>query len=349
MEKKYNLCYDILTILACLMVVFFHTNGIIYTYSDSLSWKISVVERCVVYSAIPIFFMLTGAKLMDYRNRYSTKEYVKKRLQRIGIPFLFWNLFYLIYQRVSSPEASFHSAKEFVSMLLNSEFQARYWFFFPLFAVYAAIPVISLVLQAKNHRKYLWYAVYVTFALLWVLNPLCALTGISYNSYLTMPISGGFMIYVLFGYLVSTEQWCRYKRVILYLSAMVSGIFAVGHIVSASAAAGTTELYMASYHFFPAGLTGAAIFVFVKHIFDKPPIAEALNHRKKLMKLIRTVSGCCMGVWLTHSLAIIVAVKLLGVSDSDYVYRFALPPVIFAACVFGVWIVRKIPVLKRIV
>jgi len=51
------------------MVVFFHTNGIVYTYSDTLSWKISVVERCIVYSAIPIFFMLTGAKLMDYRKR----------------------------------------------------------------------------------------------------------------------------------------------------------------------------------------------------------------------------------------------------------------------------------------
>jgi len=69
MEKKYNIGYDILTMLACLMVVFFHTNGIVYTYSDTLSWKISVVERCIVYSAIPIFFMLTGAKLMDYRKR----------------------------------------------------------------------------------------------------------------------------------------------------------------------------------------------------------------------------------------------------------------------------------------
>ena len=61
--KKYNLCYDVLTILACLMVVFFHCNGEVYNYSDTLSWRISIVERCVVYSAIPIFFMLTGAKL----------------------------------------------------------------------------------------------------------------------------------------------------------------------------------------------------------------------------------------------------------------------------------------------
>jgi len=345
MEKKYNPCYDVLTILACLMVVFFHTNGIVYTYSDTLSWKISVVERCIVYSAIPVFFMLTGAKLMNYRERYSTKEYIKKRLQRVLIPFLFWNIFYIVFQRVLTPELSFHSVKEFVSMFLNSEFQGRYWFFFPLFALYAAIPVISLVLQAKNHRKYLWYTVYATFVLSWVLKPLCGLLGIAYNSYLPLPVSGGFMIYALFGYLVSTEQWSRRKRVILYLSALVSGVFAIGYTIYASAAADTTELYMASYHYFPSGLTGAAIFVFVKHLFDKP----ATDRKRKSAKLLRTVSDCCMGVWLTHSLAIVVAIKLLGVTQSSYVYRFALPPVLFAACIFGTWIVKKIPLLKHIV
>ncbi len=349
MEKKYNVCYDVLTILACVMVVFFHTNGIVYTYSNTLSWKISVAVRSVVYSAIPIFFMLTGAKLMEYRNRYSTKEYAKKRLQRIAIPFIFWNIFYVIFQRVFSPEDSFHSVKEFISMFLNSEFQNRYWFFFPLFAVYAAIPIISLVLQAKEHRKYLWYAVYVTFALIWVLRPICGLTGITYNTYLTMPISSGFMMYVLFGYLVSTEEWCRYKRVILYLLAIISGAFFIGFTIHYSGVKETSELYMASYQFFPSALTGAAIFVFVKHLFDKPTIAEALHRRKKLIKLIRTVSDCCMGVWLTHSLAITLFAKLLGVSQINYVYRFALPVLVFTSCVLGVWIVRKIPVLKHIV
>ena len=349
MEKKYNVCYDILTILACLMVVFFHTNGIVYTYSDTISWKISVVERCIVYSAIPIFFMLSGAKLMEYRNRYSTKEYAVKRLQRIGIPFLFWNLFYLIYQRVFSPDASFHSVKEFISMFLNSEFQGRYWFFFPLFAVYAAIPVISLVLQAKDHRKYLWFAVGATFMLNWTLKPLLSILGIKYNSYLIMPISAGYMIYVLFGYLISTEQWVHKKRIILYLLAAASGVFAILYTISASAKSGATVRYLFSYDYFPSALTGAAIFVFVKHLFDKPSVAQVFHCRQKLTNLIRTVSGCCMGVWLTHSFAITVATAVLDLSTSSYLFRFVLPLLLFAACVVGVWLVKKIPVLKHIV
>lgn len=345
MEKKYNVCYDVLTIIACLMVVFFHMNGIVYTFSDTVSWKISVIERCIVYSAIPIFFMLSGAKLMEYRNRYSTKQYIQKRLLRVGIPFLFWNLFYIVYQRVLTPELSFHSVKEFVSMFLNSQFQERYWFFYPLFAVYAAIPVISLVLQVKDHRKYLWFAVYLTFILNWVLKPLCGLLGVQFNSHLMMPVCGGYMMYAVFGYLISTEQWGRTKRIVLYLLALISGIFAICYTVNASEAAGKTVQSLFSYNYFPSALTGAAIFVFVKHLFDKPVKIGT----GRPAKAIRIVSSCCMGVWLSHSMAITLVSYFTHLPSSNYIYRFLLPPVVFAACVAGTYVVKKIPILKHIV
>ena len=349
MEKKYNVCYDILTILACIMVVFFHMNGIVYTFSDSISWKIAVVERCIVYSAIPIFFMLSGAKLMGYRQRYSTKEFIKKRLLRVGIPFLFWNIFYVFYEIVMSDEIPFRSIQEFISMFLNSEFQNRYWFFYPLFAVYAAIPVLSLLLQVENHRKFLWYAVYATFILRWVLVPVCKLTGIQFNSYISMPVSGGYLMYVIFGYLISTEQWGRGKRILLYILALVSGVFAVCYTITASIAAGKLQSFLFSYDYFPSALTGAAIFVFVKQLFSKPLKDSVFQRGGKVTKLIRTVSECCMGVWLTHSLGILIVAFFTDLKSADYIWLFLCPPLVFAACVAGTFIVKKIPILKHIV
>lgn len=349
MTKKYDLCYDVLTIIACVMVVFFHCNGVIYNYSDTLSWKISVVERCVVYSAIPIFFMLTGAKLLDYRKRYSTKEYAKKRLLRVGVPFLFWNIFYVVYDVVLSSEMPFHSVKEFINQFINSEFQPRYWFFWPLFAIYLVIPVVSLLLEAKDHRKYLWYLVGITFALRWVLLPLLAIAGIQYNSYMIIPACGGYLMYVLFGYLISTQEWSREKRVALYIAAVCSGIFAVWYTITTSALAGKTQQYMLSYDFFPSGLTGAAIFVFVKHLFSNSKRLSAPSPTSKLTKIVRKVSSACMGVWLTHSLGILVVQYVTKLESSSYILRFACPPLIFLMCVAGVLVVKKIPLLKHIV
>lgn len=349
MVKKYNLCYDVLTILACLMVVFFHCNTVVYNYSDTLSWKISVVERCLVYSAIPVFFMLTGAKLMNYRERYSTKEYAKKRLLRVGIPYLFWNILYVVYGAVMPSGEKFGSVKELISKFINSEFQGRYWFFWPLFMVYLVIPVISLILQAENHRKYLWYLVYITFAFHWVGVPLLSIIGIDYNSYMIIPVCSGYMMYVLFGYLVSTEEWSRVKRIVLYLSALASGVFAVLYTFYQSEQAGKTWQYLFSYDFFPSGLTGASIFVFFKHFFSKSSKLTGDTKNSKLTPLIRKVSGACMGVWLTHSFGILFVETIFNQGINSYIFRFVYPPVVFVICVVGVMIIKKIPILKHIV
>ena len=92
-------------------------------------------------------------------------------------------------------------------------------------------------------------------------------------------------------------------------------------------------------------MTGAAIFVFVKHLFDKPVKIGT----GRPAKAIRIVSGCCMGVWLSHSMAITLVSYFTHLPSSNYIYRFLLPPVVFAACVAGTYVVKKIPILKHIV
>lgn len=349
MKKKYNIYFDILTILSCLMVVFFHMNQIVYQYSDTLSWKISVAERCIVYSAIPIFFMLSGAKLLDYRKRYSTKEYIKKRLLRVGVPFLFWNIFCVIYHFSLGLEPTANSVKEFISMFFNSEFQAPYWFFYPLFAIYAAIPVLSLILQVPNHRKYLWYTVGISFTLNWVFIPLCKIIGIQYNSYLSMPICSGYMMYAVAGYLISTEQWSRPKRCFLYTAALLSGIFAFVYTTTSSVTNNETNRFIFSYNYFPSALTGMAIFVMVKHLFEKHCHDRHLQQGGKFTKLIRSISNCCMGVWLTHYLVIQVLGYFTGLSPSSFIWRFACPFLVFVVCLAGIYTAKKLPLFKHIV
>lgn len=349
MQKKYNVCFDVLTIISCLMVVFFHMNRIVYQYSDTVSWKISVAERCIVYSAIPIFFMLSGAKLLGYRSRYSTKEYIKKRLLRVGIPFLFWNAFSVIFYIAFGIQPAVNSGKDFISMFFNAEFQSAYWFFYSLFAVYAAIPVLSLILQAKNHRKYLWYIVAVSFTCNWILMPLCKIAGIRYNEHILMPVCGGYLMYAVLGYLLSTQQLRGFQRWVLYIAAIFSGIFAFSYTVISSAEIGQTNTFLFSYNHFPSALTGAAIFVLVKHLFDKPLQHSRLQQGGKCTQLIRTVSGCCMGVWLTHNFVIQAFASLTDLSISSYLWRFILPFIVFFLCLAGTYLAKKIPIIKHIV
>lgn len=337
-EQKHTFYLDILNTLACLMVVFFHCNTIFYDFSNSVSWKISAVERCIVYSAVPIFFMLTGAKLIDYRKRYTTREFAKRRLVRTGIPFLFWNLFYIAFA-ASNNSSAFDSISSFFSALINSSFQERYWFFIPLFALYATIPVLS---HLVNHRKILWYLVAFTFSTAWLLKPILLLCGIEYNSFISFPLGSGYVMYAVFGYLVATGYWKKKHRILLYLATLASEIFVILYTCQSSMSLNETNQFMVSYNFFPCALLAASIFVFFRHL-------DTSRCGDKICKIAKTLAACNMGVWLTHSLAIMVIVKLTGLDAASYVFRFALPFLLYAVCAFGTWIVKKIPWVKYIV
>ena len=340
-KPEFNFSLDILNTIACLMVVYFHCNGLFYTFSDTLSWKVSLFIRCIVCSAIPVFFMLTGAHLITYRDRYSTSEYIKKRLIRTGIPFLFWNAFYILYYFLLLKK-SVKSVSEFLSLLLTSGFQGRYWFFFPLFAVYAAIPVISYMLKLPNHRKIFWYIVGITFLSSWLLKTVCLLSGISYNFDIAFPLGGGYIMYVIFGYLVATEKWQKKYRYILYSANIVTFVANLIITYKLSADAGETYKLFVSYEIAPAALMGASIFVFFNN----------MNTEKvspKIKNLFRTLASCNMGVWLTHSLCIILVSKVLSLNSESYIFRLICPVIIYILCVFGTWVVKKIPYLKYIV
>lgn len=90
--------FDILNVISCMAVVCLHANGFVHTFIKDDWWWLRVLVEVVCYFAVPVFFMLTGATLLNYRKRYSTKTFYKKRLLRTFAPFVFWSIvFYSLY------------------------------------------------------------------------------------------------------------------------------------------------------------------------------------------------------------------------------------------------------------
>ena len=90
------LYFDVLNIAACIAVIFLHHNGIVHSFTNTLAWRESLIAECAFYWAVPIFLMLSGANLLNYREKYSTKVFFKKRIIRTVIPWLFWSAVMLV-------------------------------------------------------------------------------------------------------------------------------------------------------------------------------------------------------------------------------------------------------------
>ena len=65
--------FDILNIIAIVAVIALHCNGIVHGNPNIKAWNTSLIVECICYFAVPLFCMLSGATLMNYREKYDTK------------------------------------------------------------------------------------------------------------------------------------------------------------------------------------------------------------------------------------------------------------------------------------
>ena len=102
--KDFTLTF--IQVISALAVVTLHTNGCFWQFSATERyWFTANIIECLCYFAVPVFFMITGITLLDYQDRYSTKEYFKKRFEKTLLPYVAWSLigvlFLLITKRIT--------------------------------------------------------------------------------------------------------------------------------------------------------------------------------------------------------------------------------------------------------
>lgn len=342
MPKKRVVYFDILNVCASFCVVWLHCDSSVFTFSDSLSWKFRLVVEVIAFWAVPIFFMLSGATLLTYREKYDTKSFFQKRFIKTILPFLVWSLISLIFKcAVGWYQMESWNWKHLIDLFVNNRMEPIYWFFIPLFMVYACMPVLSLL---AKHRKVLWYMVLLYFATYSFLPVIFEAFSIPYNSFLSFPLTGGgYVALAILGYLLSTEDLSKKKRYIIYALGLFGLIFRYAVTYTMSMKIGDVYRLLFNYNSFPSVLLAAAVFVLFKSIrwsfFDK----------KTLMKLLNTLSACSFGIYLIHMFVIIGFVKLFERSPSGVLGSTVVPVVVYCIS-FGItYLLKQIPVLKRIV
>ena len=298
------------------------------------------------YWAVPIFMMLTGATLMNYREKYDTATFFRKRFARTLIPFLAWSTIVLVWKNSTGQMSKgLDSLQSFAEAVLNYEMEAVYWYFPLLFSIYLLMPLFSALAEPK-YRKTLWYAVAVMFLLQSVIPPLANLTGFDWNSTLGLSFNRSF-IYVFLGYLLSTCQLKAPQRYMIYLAGIASALFRYGAVFYLSTRDGAKNSVFFGYGYFPAIPLACAVFVWVKQV-DWERVLERLRIP---VSALAKISACSLGIYLIHKIVMYYELELLsgfGITKTRMIWRFACIPMTYLVALAIVWLGKKIPVVKRL-
>lgn len=287
--------------------------------------------------------MISGATLMDYRNRYSTVEFFKKRVLKTVIPYLFWSLFAVLFFIVLTP-LSFgdYNVWTFLTSVLNHKSLSILWYFPAIFVVYLCIPVLSLI--PKQSRKKVFLYIIITYFILNSLLPTLAKTVFrgSLEIQLTMPLGSEYLVYAIMGYFIdqyTVKPKYRFAVYALGFAGLVTQILGT-HMLSYSA--GKIIDDFKGYTNFPCFLYSAAVFMFFRY-FDFESLPQFIK------KLTDFFSGATFGVYLIHWIAFEL-VKIYAIKYTySIIYRIFGGVSVFLLAAIIVKLLQKVPVIKRFV
>ncbi|WP_444644004.1 acyltransferase [Caproiciproducens sp. R1] len=345
--------YDVLNILAAINVVWIHFGNEVHWYDGSRVWMWCASIQVLAYWAVPVFFMLTGATLMNYQAKYDTMTFFKRRMLRGIIPYLIWGTFMLALQikrgNIHIPLDGDIRKMLFIilDIFVNNRMESIYWFFLVLFGIYLSMPILTLLTKSEN-RTVLDYTVAVgalTVSILpfcyRMLQTYCYLDGSGWNSALQLPILGSYLIYPVLGYWASTHNFSTVERGICYTAAILCAILRYTGLVYLCKRDGSTNQLYFDYLSFPSLFLALGVFVFIRYLF-----AERIVCKEKTAKFLAAISGCSLGVYLIHN---IVLNKIAGIAFFaiySLQWYFFWPLICYLFCLVIVYAVRKIPLLK---
>jgi len=343
MKKNNRVLYlDVLNILACLSVVILHHNGIVHVYSPIRAWKTSLFFEVICYWAVPVFLMITGANLLNYRKKYDTKTFFKKRAIKIIIPFIFWAMFMLVWKNILGELDVAWNIKNIINMILNNREESIYYFIFMISGIYLTLPVLSKFAN-KNDKKILWYIVILLFITKSCLPILFEFIDINYNNYLSL-LFDGHLIFVILGYLLSELKLSKKTKIIIYVLGILSCFFRYIVTFILSTKAGILNSIMFDYVQFHSVFLAVAVFVFIKEI--KWDIIFKSN---KTTKIISKLSGCSFGIYLIHMI-VMYYVRIIFNIDIYSIYWRTLGSVLtYFISLIIVYTLKKIPILNKVV
>lgn len=336
MKKNY---ISILNVLACIGVVILHTFETGYT-SDA-NFVFEVLIRAIAYCAVPVFFMITGATLIDYRERYDTKTFFKKRLLKVIIPFIIWSIIYFIINffkgKFSINDLSFKFVFEYFFLVKTNPI---FWFFVVIIGIYLAILVISLIPQ-ETRRKAFLYIIIITFVFNQFLPDLLYHLNLNYNYDLKFPLTySGWISFIFIGYYIDKYEIVKKHRVIIYVLGIIGFLTMVVPTIFISYHKNESCSWFDEYYDAPCVLYSASVFLFFKSKINNNQIVT------KIMPFFNFVAPTTLGIYVLH-----IAIRDFLRYFYTYSYfgmNLVLTLSILTICFIVVKIVQKIPGLRHI-
>ena len=334
--------YDLMRTIAIFMVVAIHSHVVYLGRNQgSIGWLIVMELTAICLVSVPLFFMISGALLLDSDCIIGIRELFTRRLPKQFIPFIFWSLIYTIL-RIAMGKIPL-SIESFAKLLYEPAYY-QFWFMYTLLAIYLLLPVLQAMVSYLN-QKQIEYMLILWFIFSIVVPSVSHfIDGFMISEHIDLILCEGYIGYFLLGYyLKKYKRKCKINIAVILtvvgilltgIAAYVEWLYSINHKMKYVG-------YVYQSYLLP-GVVLSVIGIFL--IFQRLEI----NHKSISKKIVIKLSELSMGVFYIHMLILIV-MEHLGVSGEKSIIILAVKTVlIYVLSLIGTYIINLVPVLRRV-
>lgn len=312
----------------------------------SIVWLSSTIYESLIIMGVPLFVMLSGSLLLQKSKLDEPiRVFLKKRLARIGIAFVFWSAIYFAWSYFIDHTAV--TVNYIIQNFLSGGAYYQFWFIYLIMGLYLITPILR-VLVAHADRKILRYLVILWFIAVSVIPLFQLITGYAVDSNLFL--LGGYLGYFILGaYLIGVNVKTKILKWIL------AGAI-VWTIIGTWLMAFTFHSLGQYYYFFytlSANVVIASVALFML-LSKYPPDWPGKKH-PRLSRLAHLISVNTLPIFFFHVIVLETFYKgLLGFKIS----LLTIPPpleiplltVIGLFVTLGlVLLMKKVPILRKLI
>jgi surface polysaccharide O-acyltransferase-like enzyme len=340
---------DFIRIAAVFLVIVNHTNSVVFQAAvpSDITWWVSVVWYYISKMGVPLFVMVSGACLLPRTDTY------KKTIQRflhIGAALVLFSYLYFIVDVVQG----YGGIKDALNLLgffksiWHAPITDSFWYLYFYLGLMLMLPWLQRLAKAMEKRDLL-YLIVVSFTLsaFW---PLVThyVPALMMSGYFSVPLFASYLGIFFAGHYIHAyaQKISRPLCVtMIVVSIVASTLLTYSEYLAVD---GIGQYWFMDERDTPSIfviLSALAVMMLLKSVLYDP--------KKKTKDALYMLGGCAFGIYLVQDFIIEQTRFRLFVPFSRSINPFAAALLweigIFAVALFIIWLIRKLPQIKKLI
>jgi len=155
-KREHVYYFDPLRFFAAVSVIFMHVAAGPLRKEINPEWHALNILTSLAFSAVPLFFMMSGYLLLTDEKTADVSILLKKRLPRLIVPLAVWSVIAVTWNLLSNEGFSVGRLIHGLIAALHSPQAVHFWYIYTLIALYVLSPVLYSGLNNLNQKGHLF-------------------------------------------------------------------------------------------------------------------------------------------------------------------------------------------------